>query len=65
MHYDPELECVRLFAPMNTQSTFNCGIITDEEVVLCVYCSIFLWNRAYNFPAVGGKLVQPKATFPT
>ena len=50
---------------MNTQSTFNCGIVTDEEVVLCVYCSIFFWDRAYNFSAVRGKLVQPKATFLT
>ena len=59
-----ELECVRLYAPMNSQSTFN-SVVTDVEVVLCVYCSIFFWNRAYNFSAVRGKLVQPKATFLT
>ena len=65
MHYDPELECVRFYAPMNTQSMFNSGIFTDEAMVLRISCPIFFWNRAHNFSAIRGKFVQLKTTFLT
>ena len=65
MHYDPELESVGFYAPVNAQSTFNSDIVTDEAVVLCICCSIVFWNGVHNFSAVRSKLVQPKATFLT
>ena len=50
---------------MNSQSTFDSGIVTDEAMVLRVCRSIFFWSGTHNFSAVRSKLVQPKATFLT